>query len=304
MYTSIRVLDVTLLTIFSLDIFFRWIIGPSRFRFFRNIYNVIDVVSIVPSIILYVISRMKQEDFWTDDLLFTMCFFLSLLSSFKMLRLLKFARHYRAVRLLLLALRASFREQLLLYMLICIGVLLFSNLIFYAEFSNEQDFHSIPLGFWWAIVTMTTVGYGDIVPKTGWGYLVGGLCALCGMLSTGLSIPIIANNFNMYYIYAKVCLRDRPAKKLPFCISTTDTQTPICSSTLWNKYTKKEDFDETADKTLGFQNDVGEVISLSSCSPTTSRPARSRPSVTATTCAGKRHHSPNDNTERETVIVG
>ena len=51
---------------------------------------------------------------------------------------------------------------------------------------------------------MTTVGYGDVHPKSAPGYLVGALCALCGMLATGLPIPIIANNFTLYYSVSKL----------------------------------------------------------------------------------------------------
>ena len=61
---------------------------------------------------------------------------------------------------------------------------------------------------------MTTVGYGDKVPKTGWGYMVGGLCAITGMLCTSLPIPIIANNFNMYYSYAIKKKEQRERKQL------------------------------------------------------------------------------------------
>ena len=93
-------------------------------------------------------------------------------------------------------------------------MLFFSVLIYFAEFSEDGSFEHIPIGFWWAIVTMTTVGYGDKVPKTGWGYMVGGLCAITGMLCTSLPIPIIANNFNMYYSYAIKKKEQRERKQL------------------------------------------------------------------------------------------
>ena len=54
-----------------------------------------------------------------------------------------------------------------------IGMVIFSTLIFYAEFNRPQQFEDIPTGFWWAIVTMTTVGYGDVHPTTPYGYVVG-----------------------------------------------------------------------------------------------------------------------------------
>ena len=53
------------------------------------------------------------------------------------------------------------------------GMLVFSTLIFYVEFWHPDQFHNIPVGFWWSIVTMTTVGYGDIHPVTPAGYIVG-----------------------------------------------------------------------------------------------------------------------------------
>ena len=51
---------------------------------------------------------------------------------------------------------------------------------------------------------MTTVGYGDVHPKSAPGYVVGAFCALSGLLATGLPIPIIANNFTLYYSVSKL----------------------------------------------------------------------------------------------------
>ena len=106
-------------------------------------------------------------------------------------------------QILQLAVRSSFQELLLLCMLIIMGMLVFSTLIYFAEFHDADSFMHIPIGFWWSIVTMTTVGYGDYHPESGWGYLVGTLCAVSGMLATGLPIPIIASNFNHYYNFAR-----------------------------------------------------------------------------------------------------
>ena len=85
-----------------------------------------------------------------------------------------------------------------------IVVLIFAVVIYYAEFFVADTFETIPSGYWWAIVTLTTVGYGDMYPKSGMGYVVGTLCALTGILATGLPVPIIANNFNLYYSHANL----------------------------------------------------------------------------------------------------
>ena len=57
----------------------------------------------------------------------------------------------------------------MLVFFLVLGIVVFASLVFYAERTQHNptnDFDSIPVGLWWAIVTMTTVGYGDMVPKT------------------------------------------------------------------------------------------------------------------------------------------
>ncbi|ESO00995.1 hypothetical protein HELRODRAFT_128178, partial [Helobdella robusta] len=62
---------------------------------------------------------------------------------------------------------------------------------------------SIPVGLWWAIVTMTTVGYGDMVPKTYVGMFIGSICALTGVLTIALPVPVIVSNFAMFYSHTQ-----------------------------------------------------------------------------------------------------
>jgi len=62
---------------------------------------------------------------------------------------------------------------------------------------------SIPVGLWWAIVTMTTVGYGDMTPKTYLGMFVGSFCALTGVLTIALPVPVIVSNFALFYSHTQ-----------------------------------------------------------------------------------------------------
>jgi potassium voltage-gated channel Shaw-related subfamily C protein len=124
----------------------------------------------------------------------------------RIFRLFKLTRHYGGLKLLIHTFSASARELMLLIFFLVLFIVIFASLIYYAERLHrnpDNDFTSIPIGLWWSIVTMTTVGYGDMVPKTYAGMMVGGLCALTGVLTIALPVPVIVANFAMYYSHTQ-----------------------------------------------------------------------------------------------------
>lgn len=210
-YSSLLYIDNFCLLVFVLEIFIRFCVCPKKLDFFKSGFNWIDILSTSFMMIL-VVYEVANPDFWTNSKKFSVVYIVSAFSVFRVLRLVKYAGFLPVGNMLLLAIKVSAREIGLLVMLFTIGMLIFSNMIYYAEFySTEDDFYTIPEGFWWAIVTMTTVGYGDKHPHSSWGYVVGAVCALVGLLCAALPIPIISNNFNIIYSYD---LRKRTAEKL------------------------------------------------------------------------------------------
>ncbi len=114
-----------------------------------------------------------------------------------LLRLLKLARYSPALQTLALVLHTE-RRALFGALLVMACLLLFAATgIYYIERHVQPDvFGSVPASMWWALSTLTTVGYGDVVPLTPLGRLFGGLIMLFGLGMFALPIGIIATGFS------------------------------------------------------------------------------------------------------------
>ena len=117
----------------------------------------------------------------------------------------KLTRYSLGLQVLLKTIQTSLQELMLLLVCVAISLVLFSSVIYYCESTDESTaFTSIPATFWFIIVTMTTVGYGDLTPATVAGKIFSALCAVFGVCCV-LAIPstIIVTNFNFFYLKHK-----------------------------------------------------------------------------------------------------
>ncbi|XP_053706180.1 potassium voltage-gated channel subfamily A member 10 [Synchiropus splendidus] len=183
---------------FFFELFVRFLVCPSKKEFFHNIMNVIDLISIIPyfvTVITEMITTPEESSGQNMSLAI-----LRIIRLVRVFRIFKLSRHSKGLQILGQTLKASMRELGLLIFFLFIGVILFSSAIYFAEVDEPHtQFVSIPDGFWWAVVTMTTVGYGDMYPITVAGKVVGTLCAIAGVLTIALPVPVIVSNFNYFY---------------------------------------------------------------------------------------------------------
>jgi voltage-gated potassium channel len=123
---------------------------------------------------------------------------LRVLRVLRLFRLLKLVRYSPALQTLGRVIADEYRALLGALLVMLVLLLFASTAIYFLEREAQPDkFGSIPAAAWWALSTLTTVGYGDVVPVTPWGKVVGGIVMLLGVGMFALPIAIIATGFSL-----------------------------------------------------------------------------------------------------------
>lgn len=171
--------------------------GRSRLRFVFSPMALIDLAAIVATLL----------PFFSANALV-----LRLLSLVRMVRVARLGRLSIALKLLESAVRSRASELLMTAVLALFALIFGATLLFWIESEVQPDgFGSIPRALWWAAMTMTTVGYGDIFPVTPVGKLVGGLLAITGIILVAIPTGILAAAFSEQMNAARAGLAGPPA---------------------------------------------------------------------------------------------
>ncbi|CAG2201643.1 unnamed protein product [Mytilus edulis] len=181
---------------FSMETIFRFLTCPAKKRFLKEWLNILDIYLFVIMWIRYEVIENYGNDLITNiQLAYFLCF-CEAVSVLRLLRFFRLAKQYSSLRILFITIKDSVKELLLLLITFLVFGWMFANLIYYTEIREPDSFPNMLVGFWWSVVTMTTVGYGDVYPVGPLGKVVGVLCSLCGLLVLAMPIAIIAGNFD------------------------------------------------------------------------------------------------------------
>ncbi|XP_048354140.1 potassium voltage-gated channel subfamily V member 2-like [Sphaerodactylus townsendi] len=195
---------------FTLEYLMRLISTSSFQQFLRAAFSAIDLVAIMPFYIQILFENLGEGDTEYHEELHKMRSVgklgkvLKLIKLMRIFRILKLARHSTGLRAFGFTIRQCYQQVCCLFLFIAMGVFTFSALMHSVEHDVPgTDFTSIPVTWWWAAVSLSTVGYGDTVPDTVLGRMVAFACISFGIILNGMPISILYNKFSDYYAKLK-----------------------------------------------------------------------------------------------------
>ena len=151
-----------------------------RMKYIFSFTGLIDFLAIIPSILPYFFGGLDLR--WLRVL--------------RLLRLLKISNYSSALEDFFSAIKADWKSFSAALYLMVIALFLSSALMYIAEHDSQPEkFSSIPETMWWGLITLTTVGYGDVSPVTPLGKIIGAFTAIMGVCTVALLTGIVASAF-------------------------------------------------------------------------------------------------------------
>ncbi|NNB45077.1 ion transporter [Pseudomonas chlororaphis] len=196
--------------IFAIEYGLRLYCSPKPLRYAFSFYGLVDLLAIVPGILALYYSDAQY------------LLIIRVIRMLRIFRVLKLSPYLKQAHYLLDALRGSKQKILVFLLSVCTLVTVFGTLMYVVE-GPEHGFTSIPKGIYWAIVTLTTVGYGDIVPKTVIGQIISSMVMITGYsiiaVPTGIFTAELANAMRGEQLKhdCPVCRKDNHEHGAAFC---------------------------------------------------------------------------------------
>ncbi|XP_042555349.1 potassium voltage-gated channel subfamily V member 2 [Dipodomys spectabilis] len=234
---------------FTLEFLLRLASTPDLRRFARSALNLVDLVAILPFYLQLLLECFTGEDqrhgqgsslehdLETVGRVGKVGQVLRIMRLMRIFRILKLARHSTGLRAFGFTLRQCYQQVGCLMLFITMGIFAFSAAVYSVEHDVPgTNFTSILHAWWWAAVSISTVGYGDMYPETHLGRLFAFFCIAFGIILNGMPISILYNKFSDYYSKlkayeytairrerGKVNFTQRARKKMAECLARSNT---------------------------------------------------------------------------------
>ncbi|KAI7793021.1 putative potassium voltage-gated channel subfamily V member 2 [Triplophysa rosa] len=196
---------------FTMEYLLRLMSTPDLKHFGRSMLNAVDLIAILPLYLQMILECFENEDYGkhgsdieTVGRVGKLGQVLRIMRLMRIFRILKLARHSTGLRAFGFTLRQCYQQVGCLFLFIAMGIFTFSAMVYTVEHDVHQtNFTSIPHAWWWAAVSISTVGYGDMFPETHLGRIFAFACISFGIILNGMPISILFNKFSDYYAKLK-----------------------------------------------------------------------------------------------------
>ncbi|XP_075060260.1 voltage-gated potassium channel regulatory subunit KCNG3 isoform X2 [Mixophyes fleayi] len=195
-----RIIEAICIGWFTAECIVRFIVSKNKCDFVKRPLNIIDLLAISPFYISVFMTILTGENPQLQRAGVT----LRVLRMMRIFWVIKLARHFIGLQTLGLTLKRCYREMVMLLVFICVAMAIFGALAQLLEHgldleTKNEDYSSIPAACWWVIISMTTVGYGDMYPISVPGRILGGICVVSGIVLLALPITFIYHSFVQCY---------------------------------------------------------------------------------------------------------
>jgi voltage-gated potassium channel len=164
---ALRAVEWLLTVVFTIEYVLRLLAVDRPWRYARSFFGLVDLLAVAPTYLALVVPEAHT------------LMVIRAIRLLRVFRILKLSRFLGEAQLLLTALRAS-RRKIIVFLGGIVTVVVIVGTLMYVIEGEENGFTSIPTSMYWAVVTMTTVGYGDIAPRTTLGQFLAALLMILG----------------------------------------------------------------------------------------------------------------------------
>ena len=198
----LRITEWIITLLFTIEYMMRIYVVDKPVRYILSFYGIIDLMAILPGLIVFIFPGAQS------------LLVIRAVRLLRVFRILKFSRYTSAGRMLMIALYRS-REKILMSISVVITLVVIFGTIMYLVEGEESGFTSIPVSIYWAVVTLTTVGYGDLAPVTGLGQFLASVVMIMGYAIIAVPTGIVTSEM----------------------IRTSDrSNTQVCSNCMFDKH--------------------------------------------------------------------